>query len=138
MSTPVVPDEGELSILAALRTYANANYKVRLFASNTTPTSASVLADFTEASFAGYTSGGTAPVYAAPATVSGQGKMSASQITFTRSSTGTAQIIYGWYLVDTGTSKVVKAERFDAAISVSSSGHKIKITDRFLGAGTIV
>lgn len=101
---------------------------------------------FTEANFAGY----------AAATLTGgswtttQGNPSTgvyAQQTFTRSSTGTAQLIYGYYVTLTAGGALRWFEHFPAPISVEFNGDAIQITPRVtlddvegndVEAGTIV
>lgn len=135
MSTPVVPDQGELDLLLSLQ---SATWKLRLFTGATTPGNTSVIGDFTEATFSGYPSGGTTLSYGTPATVSNTGTMTATQIDFTHNGGATANTVTGYYIVNTGTTKLIKAERFDNAITMANNGDKISITDKFLQAGTII
>lgn len=134
MSTPFVTNEGEIQILNTLKT---ATWKLRLFVGSTTPSDASVYGDFTEATFSGYSSGGTTLSYGTPSTVSGTGTMTATQIDFVHNGGATANTITGYYIVDSTTSKLIKAERFDNAIVMANNGDTISITDKHLAAGTI-
>lgn len=130
MSFLVVPDEGEKALLNLLRGggMAGVTVKLKLFKSNTTPTQATVLADFTEADFSGYN-------YATPsfgaATTDGSNKGviqdSAARV-FTHNGGGTANTVYGYYIEDTTNGKLLWAERFDASQSVSANGDNISVT----------
>jgi hypothetical protein len=94
--------------------------KLRLFKSNTTPSNATVLSDLTEATFAGYSaislSGWSAAVVTAHVAQSDP-----SPGTFTITS-GT-QAIYGWYVTDSGNTKLLWAQRDTGApITLDASG----------------
>lgn len=126
MSQLVVPDAAEEAFLDLILAV---NYTLRLFKSDTTPTEASVAGDFTEADFAGYagaalTGGSWTTTQGAP----GTGTYAAQ--TFTRSSTGTAQSIYGYYLVTTTGGLLRWAERFDSPVIVELINDAIRITPR--------
>lgn len=136
MSTPLVPNEGELDLLTILR--AELTPVLRLYKNNYTPVAGSVLADFTQADFSGYPAGGIALTYAAAATNgSGQAAMAADEEVFEHDGGGTANTVYGYYIVNTGTNKVIKAEKFDAAVSMGVLGDKITVNETYLLAGTI-
>jgi hypothetical protein len=133
MSTPVVPNEGENDLLNLIKA---GTFSLRLFRNNHTPAAASVLADFTEANYSGYSAQTLS--YGTPATNgSGQGQMTATIINFDHNGGATSNTIYGYYLVNTGTSKVVKAEKLDSTVSMAFLGDRIAITEKMLCAGTI-
>lgn len=84
-------------------------------------------ASFTEATFTGYsaktlTGGSWVTTQADPSTGT------YAQQTFTRSLTGTAQIVYGWYLIRTSDSKLVSFERFSGPITVTALNDAIAVT----------
>ncbi len=96
--------------------------------SNTTPTTATVLGDLTECDFAGYAAvnvtGWTAPSVAAHVAT-----MTAAPKTFTRSSTGASQNIYGYYVTDSGSTVLYWAERDgNAPIVVTNLGDSYTVT----------
>lgn len=110
------------------------NYTLRLFTTDVTTglTDEDIEAldetDFTEATFAGYSAatltGGswtivsTDPSYARYA-----------QQTFTRSSTGTSQNVYGYYLTNPGDAdSLVGFEQFDGPIAIAANGDAIRVT----------
>lgn len=121
-----IPNEGEIRL--AERALAT-NLELRLFVNNLTLLDTTVLADFTQMSTHGYAAktltGGSWSV----STVSGKGEASYAQQTF--SFTAAAAVdVYGYYIVDTGTGKVIQAERFSTPQSVSLSGDAIRITPK--------
>lgn len=137
MSTPVCPNEGELDCQAILK--GGATLKAMLFVNDVTPSATSVLADFTEPTFPGYTAGGQALVYGSPATNgTGQGAMTATKLTWTCSGGGAPEDVLGYVIYNDSTGKVWKAERMDTPATMADSGDKIELTDTMLQAGTIV
>ncbi len=107
--------------------------KLRLFVNNITPSDASVIGDFTEAAagFPGYAAITLSAATWGAVTVTAHVAQSfyGSTPTFTRSSTGTPQNVYGWYVTDAGNTKVYAAARFSAApLTVTNTGDNIQIT----------
>lgn len=102
--------------------------KLHLFSSNTTPTTSSVLADFTECTFAGYAAISMTG-WAAPSVAAHVAKMLAAVKTFTRSTTGAAQNVYGYYVTDNGSTILLWAERDPLApIVVTNEGDSYTVT----------
>ena len=130
-------DDGETAVLGAYIAIANigGGLTVRLFTNDVTAglTPAEVdqleTADFTEATFAGYaavsfTTGWT--------TTAGNPSESVNVArTFTRSSTGTAQLVHGYYVTDVGATGLQWFEQFDAPISVEFLNDQVIVTPRF-------
>lgn len=129
--TLIVPDEGEIRLLDMLvNAVGMTNVRLRLFQNNITPDQDSVYATFTIATFSGYAD--TTPAMGAASTVSHKGKIvDGSARNFTHNGGGTANTIYGYYVVDTGTSKVLWAERFSSSQSMAANGDNIAITLAF-------
>lgn len=125
----VLADNGCSTILSELRTNWNSTaIRIHLFKSNTTPSTASVIGDFTEADFAGY-SAQNLVTWAAPSVTSHVARMTAANRTFTRSTTGTAQNIYGYYVTDNSDTVLLWAERDGAApIVLTNAGDSYTIT----------
>lgn len=126
MSQLVIPDAAEEAFLDLILAV---NYTLRLFQNDYIPIETSVTADFTEADFAGY----SAAALTGGSWVSTQGDPSFgtyAQQTFTRSSTGAAQTIYGYYLVTTTGGLLRAAERFDSPVILELINDAIKITPR--------
>lgn len=105
------------------------NKSLRLFQNNFTPNNASQLSDFTVADFAGYanitlTGGSWTTTPGAPSVAA------YAEQTFTRTTTGAVQTIYGYYIVNAGGTKVWAYEKFATAQAVTSAGSTIRVTPR--------
>lgn len=119
----VIPDQGKLLWLNWMLPSDGSdqeNFSVRLFQNNITPDADSVLGDFTIATFTGYASvpvdrsdfGGTF--------ISAHVAYSDSAVVPTYTCTGgSAQTVYGWYMVATISNVVVAAQRFDSPRSMA-------------------
>lgn len=93
--------------------------KLHLFTNNYTPVASSVLSNFTECADASYAAVALTPGSWSITNVSGVATASYPLQTFSFTSSAT---IYGYYVTDTSTTKVVWAERFGGApLSFSSS-----------------
>jgi hypothetical protein len=122
------PDVGENIALEALTNKtAPQNLVLRLFSNNITPSDTDTAGTYTEATFAGYA--------AITLTGASWGAASAgtitygSQQTFTLSSTGTVENIYGYYVTQAVSGLLVYSERDGAApFPITNSGDNIKIT----------
>lgn len=128
--TLVVVNAGEEAFLDLILAV---NYTLRLYRNNVTsgltPDQIEALTEssFTEANFAGYAAaaltGGswvTTPSNPSTGTYAMQ--------TFTRSSTGTAQLIYGYYLTKTTGGQLQYFEQFPAPISVEFLNDAVQVT----------
>lgn len=115
----VFPDEGELVLLRRMLTPDAGDadmLHLHLFKNNFDPLKDSVLADFTEADFAGYAAADIDPAnWLAPSTVAGRAQTSynPAPVVFTVSSG--SQNVYGYYLTDNADSVVLMCERFGNA-----------------------
>jgi hypothetical protein len=102
--------------------------KIHLYKTNVTPTTSSVVGDFTEADFPGYAAQdvitwGAASVAGHVATIT------AASNTFTRSTTGAAQNIYGYYVTNAAGTVLYWAELDPAAPRiVTNAGDTISVT----------
>lgn len=122
------PDVGENIALEALTNKtAPQNLVLRLFSNNITPSDTDTAGTYTEATFAGYA--------AITLTGASWGAASAgtitygSQQTFTRSSTGTLENIYGYYVTQAVSGLLVYSERDGAApFAITNAGDNIKLT----------
>mgnify|MGYP003575450879 CR=1 FL=1 len=130
--TLVVVNQGEEAFLDLVLAV---NYTLRLYTNDVTagltPSQIDALtqASFTEATFTGYsaaalTGGSWTTTQSDPST----GVY--AQQTFTRSSTGTAQLVRGYYLVTTTGGLLRWFEQFPAPISVEINGDAIQVTPR--------
>jgi hypothetical protein len=125
----VLVNQGEVIMLEALvNKTAPQTLVLKLFKSNTTPTEAHTEADYTEADFTGYgsislTGGSWSTTPGAPSQVS------YAEQTFASSANQSAQLIYGYMLVQTTSGKLVAAERFtNGPYSIANNGDQVKVT----------
>jgi hypothetical protein len=116
-------------------------YKVRLFTGTTVPSVNSVIGDFTEADYTGYTPGGLGPTDFTGAAWQSQGAAVSYSFVKTFQPTGTAvgNVITGYYFV-TGdmTPELIGAERFTSPISMQSPADQISIAVPFNVADGLV
>jgi len=125
----VLVNQGEdLALKALVNHTAPQNLVLRLFKSNTTPAETDTEATYTEADFTGYSSAtltgsswstsGTAPTQAAYA-----------QQSFTSSAGSQNQDVYGYYVTQVTSGKLMWAERFsNAPFNIANNGDVIKVT----------
>lgn len=127
--TLVVCNQGEgLALEAILNKTAGQNVRLKLFKSNTTPGETDTEATFTEADFTGYSD---ILLTGASWTVTPGAPSSAAyaQQTFTSSADQSSQNVYGYYLTQTTSGKLIWAERFsDGPYAIANNGDAIKIT----------
>lgn len=128
-----VPNDGEEIILQNfLNKVGPQDQKLRLYkTTDVTISETSVTADFTEATFTGYAE---AALSGASWTITPGAPSSASyaQQTFTSSADQAAQVIYGYYVVQTTSGKLLWAERFtDGPYTIANNGDAIKVTPNF-------
>ncbi|GIH22997.1 hypothetical protein Aph01nite_13070 [Acrocarpospora phusangensis] len=118
------------------------NYTVKLFVNdpedglNDTQINALDETDFTEATFTGYAdadlTGGSWTTTAGNPCAGTYG-----QQTFTRSSTGTPQTVYGYYVVRTSDNKLQWYEYLNAPAVIEFNGEYIQVTPRLTLADTV-
>jgi len=128
--TIVVPNVGEEFFLDSILA---AGYTLRLYTNDVTAglddeqIDALVAGYFTEATFAGYSAsaitGGTWTTTQADPTVGTN-----TQRTFTRSSTGTPQTVYGYYVTRTTGGALAWFEPFPGPLTVTNNGDTIRVT----------
>jgi hypothetical protein len=129
MSLKVV-DGGLTKILDKLMTAYGSTLTIKLFKSNTTPAAGDTAGTYTEADFPGYASQ-TITTWGAATIASSVATSTAEQKTFTRSSTGTVQNIYGYFVLDSG-GNLLWAERDPSApIALTNSGDAYLVTPKF-------
>jgi hypothetical protein len=118
----VVPDAGELELLDKMLKDAlsvDESYILRLYKNNATPSQSTVIGDFTEADFVGYS-----PVtmsragWASSSTVSNKAQSTYAQQSWTCGSTGNT--VYGYYVVGASSGVCLWAEKFGSARVMSS------------------
>jgi len=142
----IVPNEGELILLeAAVGKTAAGNTKLKLYTNNYTPAHDDVVGDFTEfGAVQGYAEKTLAPASwnaAAAGTGTGSSDSNKASITYpqqtwTFDGTGGDVTVYGYYITNDAEDKVIVAEKFATAQTVSASGDVIKVTPR-LTLGTV-
>ena len=124
------PDEGLSDWITRMQA---SNLSLRLYQNNVTPDRDTVFADLTESSFTGY---------AAVAIASGDWtnlaiaahvlRSVASPKTFTNSG-GAAQDVYGYFVTEPATGRIMAVARFDLApVSIAALGGTVVVTP-FLG-----
>jgi len=105
--------------------------KIHVFTNNHTPDRADVLGTYTEATFAGYAAIAlTAGTWPSASQASHQASaVYGATLTWTRSTTGTAQVCYGIYATDNGGTVLLGAALFDSGpYTVTNSGDQISET----------
>lgn len=126
----LVPNVGEAELLKRMLNFSAAdNCVLKLFTNDVTPAEGDTVATYTEADFAGYAA---ATLTGASWSVAGDPtEASYAQQTFTRSSTGTAQSCYGYFVTNLAGTILLWAERFtDGPYTVTNNGDNIKVTPR--------
>ena len=123
----VLVDQAENIVLEAIvNKTAPQNLILKLFKSNTTPGETDTEATYTEADFTGYSN--------ITLTGSSWGTASSSTIayakqTFTSSAGSQNQAVYGYYIVQATSGKLMWAERFsDGPYNIANNGDKIEVT----------
>lgn len=122
------PDVGEnIALEALVNKTAPQNLVLRLYSNNITPSDTDVAGTYTEATFAGYAAitltGASWNAAAAGSITYG------SQQTFTRTSTGAPENIYGYYCTQITSGILAYSERDGAApFAVTNNGDQIRIT----------
>lgn len=125
----VLPNQGETIALEALvGKTAGQNLVLRLFKSNTTPGEADTEATYTEADFTGYAAV-TLTAASWSATPGAPSNIAYAQQTFASSAGSQNQNVYGYYLTQESSGKLVWAERFsDGPYNIVNDGDAIKVT----------
>lgn len=122
------PNTGEnIALEALVNKTAPQNLVLKLYSSNTTPSDTDTHTTYTEATFAGYSA---ITLTGANWNAASAGSISYNaQQTFTRSTTGAVENIYGYYVVQATSGTLVYSERdANAPFAVTNSGDAIKIT----------
>lgn len=102
--------------------------RLHLFKSNTTPTTSTVIGDFTEADFPGYAAVDII-TWAAATVAAHVATIAAALRTFTRSTTGAVQNIYGYYVTNNANTILWWSERDpNAPIPLTNAGDSYTIT----------
>lgn len=122
------PDVGEnIALEAIVNKTAPQNLVLKLYSNNITPSDTDTAATYTEATFAGYSA---ITLTGASWNSASSGSISySSQQTFTRSTTGTLENIYGYFVVQASSGILVYSERDGAGpFPVTNAGDAIKLT----------
>lgn len=131
----VMVNQGEgLALEMIVNKTAAENLVLKLFKNDWTPAEGDDETDATEADFTGY-SAKTLTGASWTVTPGAPSIATYAQQEFASTANQTAQTIYGWYLIQTTSGKLMWAERFSASGEVSLNGHKIRVTPRITGAG---
>jgi hypothetical protein len=122
------PDVGEnIALEAVVNKTAPQNLSLKLYSNNITPSDTDVAGTYTEATFAGYAAK-TLTGATWNAASGGSISYSAAQ-TFTRTSTGVAENIYGYYVVQAVSGILVYSERdASAPFAITNNGDAITLT----------
>jgi len=120
-----ISSDGAEAILKALTGVSTSTetLKLKLYTNNFTPTSLSVLTDFTEATGGGYAE---KSLSASAWTMTGNAISTTPQLfTFT----GSVGSVYGYYLVGATSGKLIASEKFTSGpFNVASNGDSITVT----------
>ena len=122
----LLPNQGEgIALEALVNKTAPQNLVLRLYKSNTTPGETDTEATYTEADFTGY----SALTLTGGSWTTGTGTVSYAQQTFTSSAGSQNQNVYGYYLTQATSGKLVWVERFsDGPYNIVNNGDEIKVT----------
>jgi hypothetical protein len=123
----VMTQNGDKATLNAASA-ASAYWRVRLFKNDYTPLVTSVLGDFTEADFTGYSGFQVAVWLAAVINGAGKGIIVASPLLWTAGVIGTGNTIYGYYVTEGTDALVSYAERFASPVVIANVGDFVVVT----------
>ena len=125
------PDQGEnIALESIVNKTAPQNLILRLYTSNTTPGESDTEATYTEASGSGYSA---ITLTGSSWNAASGGSISYAQQTFTF--TGALGNVYGYFLTQASSGKLVLAERFsDGPYNIANNGDQIKITPTITAA----
>lgn len=130
----VIPNQGEVIALEALlNKTAPENLDLCLYQNDVTPGETDTEATYTEADFTGYS---TIQLTAANWTVTPGAPTEAAypQQTFTSSADQTSQSIYGYYVKQRTSGKLVYSERFtNGPYTIANNGDEIRVTPTITG-----
>lgn len=105
---------------------------IRCFVNDFDPSPESVLADFTEASFAGYAASAEIDWGEPYSDLLGNGIVEGCAAQFTAGSVTTPETVYGYYVTKSGVGgALVYSERFNTPVPITQSGDGFAVTPRF-------
>jgi hypothetical protein len=124
-----IPDLGIVYKMTLLQTnFETDALEIHLYQNNYTPTTSSVLADFTAATFDGYIPQ-TISGWSSPTVTAHVGLIQATAVVFTKAAGATPNSIYGYYVTDSGGTTVLWAELFSTGpFAMSATGSTITVT----------
>lgn len=129
--TLLVPNDGEDMMLQhIINKTAPENLSLRLYKSNTTPSETDTAVTYTVADFTGYAN---ITLTGASWTVTPGAPTEASyaQQTFSSTAAQATQQVYGYYVVQVTSGKLMWAERFtDGPYPIANNGDQIKVTPK--------
>jgi hypothetical protein len=122
------PATGEnIALEAIVNKTAPQNLVLKLYVNNITPSHTDIAGTYTEASFTGYAA--ITLTGASWNSASGGSISYSSQQSFTCSTTGTTQNVYGYFVVQASSGTLVYAERDPSApFPITNTGDSIKLT----------
>lgn len=131
----VCPDAAKLVALGILNASSSFfdNCYLRLFVNDITPSSSSILGDFTEASFEGYSEVAIEDWTSPTINESDQAESDGDPAAFSAVESDSGNL-YGFYLVDSTNTTCLLAGRFDSAPIVVPAGSTLTITPSTLAA----
>ena len=130
----IVPKDGVKALQdIGLADATNYQIRCRLFKNDFTPDRDTVNGDLTECDFPGYAPSSPAYFGLAAPDISGREVNQFPSTTFTRSTTGTAQVAYGYYLTFESSAKLLAVERFSSPLSFTLAGDAFSIVPRISG-----
>ncbi len=128
-----VPDVGENVILEALvNKTAAQNLVLKLYSNNITPADSDTAGTYTECTFAGYSA---ITLTGSSWGAASGGTIAFAQQTFTRSSTGASENVYGYFIVQASSGILVWSERDPAGpFAITNAGETVKVTPTISGS----
>lgn len=128
----VVPDVGEVALLAILRAEFNSAYvHYHLYQTDITPSETDILTDYSanEADYSGY-GYQSVGAFGTPSTSSGTTSMVAGGLLFQHNGGATSNTIYGYYVTDVSDAELLWAEKFSSSKTMATTADKIMVTPR--------
>ena len=101
---------------------------LHLYQNNHTPADADTVSAYTECTFAGYAAQSITG-WTTPTATGHVSRSTATKLTFTRTSTGTTQTVYGYYVTDAGGTNLLWAELDPSSpIPITNNGDTYAVT----------
>lgn len=127
------PDEAQLALVALWEYYFEGSFNptLKLFQNNATISASTVLADLTEADYSGYVAQGIATWTTPQADGSNRKYTESTTVkTFAHDGGGTANTIYGWYLIDSNSGDLLAVHKFDTPVVMDDATDTIDARPR--------